>query len=119
MFEDRRKGRSLAKATSYVYVGMGVLLLISTFALNSDTGIYALAQRGASIYDLAFGSIFYIIFAAIIYFLTTKYENDDALWKIYIVIAILNFIVIGFSIVILIFSLLLIIAANDMRKELI
>lgn len=119
MFEDRRKGRSLTKITSYGYVIIGVLLLIVTFALNNDTGIFALAQRGANIYYLAFGSILYIIFAGIIYFLSTKYENDDILWKIYIVMAILNFIVIGFSIIILIFSLLLVVAANDIRQELI
>lgn len=118
MFEERRRGRELAKVTSYAYVVAGVLLLVVAFALNSDMGAAALAQRGASISDLVFGVIFYFIFAAVIYFLSTKYENDEILWKAYIVIAVLNFIVIGFSILLLVFSLMLVISGNDIREEL-
>lgn len=81
MFENRRKGRDLAKITSYAYVIMGVLLLIVTISLNSDTGALALAQRGANISGLAFGVLLYFIFAAVIYFLSTKYENDEILGK--------------------------------------
>lgn len=119
MFENRRRGRDLAKITSYAYVIMGVLLILVTIALNSDMGAFALAQRGTTIFELGLGSILYFIFAAIIYFLSTKYENDEILWKAYIAIAILNFIVIGFSIILLVFSLLLVISGDDIRKELI
>ena len=119
MFEDRRKGRDLAKITSYAYVIMGILLLIVTISLNSDMGALALTQRGANISDLAFATILYFVFGAIIYFLSTRYENDEVLWKAYIAIAILNFIIIGFSIIILLISLLLGISGNDIRKELI
>ena len=118
MFENRRKGRDLAKITSYGYVIMGVLLIIVTIALNSNAGTLALAQRGVSIFELGLGSILYFIFAAIIYFLSTRYENDENLWKAYIAIAILNFIIIGVSPIILAFSLLLVISGNDIRKEL-
>ena len=118
MFEDRRKGRDLAKITSYAYIIMGILLLIVTISLNSDMGALALSQRGAAISDLAFGVILYFIFGAIIYFLSTRYDNDEILWKTYIAIAVLNFIIIGFSMIILIFSLLLVISGNDIRKEL-
>ena len=118
MFEERRRGRTLAKITSYAYVIAGILLLVVALALNSDTGAALLAQRGASISDLVFGVIFYFIFAAVIYFLSTRYDNDDVVWKAYIVIAVLNFIVIGFSLLLLAFSVLLVVAANDVREEL-
>ncbi|WP_407432329.1 hypothetical protein [Methanobrevibacter sp.] len=119
MFENRPQGRNLAKIVSYGYVAMGILLSIVTIGLNSDTGAYALAQRGASIEILIFGVLIYFIFAAAIYLLSIKYENDSTLWKLYIIIAVLNFIIIGFSIILVLFSLLLIIAGADIRKELI
>jgi hypothetical protein len=119
MFEKRRKGRELAKITSYAYVIMGILLIGVTIALNSDTGTLALAQKGVTILELGLGSILYFIFGAVIYFLSTRYKNDEVLWKAYIAIAILNLIVIGFSIILLVFSLLLVISGNDIRKELI
>ena len=118
MFEDRRRGRNLAKIVSYGYLIMGALLIIVTFALNNNEGALALAQRGANIMILIFGDVMYFVFAGIIYFLSTKYENDEMLWKIYIVIAILNFIIIGFSPIILAFSILLAVAGYDIRKEL-
>lgn len=118
MIENRPRGRNLAKIVSYGYVAIGILLSIVTIALNSDTGMLALAQRGASIDMLVFGVSLYFIFAIIIYLLSVKYENDNILWKLYIVIAILNFIVIGFSIILIFFSLLLIAAGDDIRKEL-
>ncbi|WP_407413117.1 hypothetical protein [Methanobrevibacter sp.] len=104
---------------SYGYVAIGILLLIVTIALNSDTGMLALAQRGANIDMLVFEVSLYFIFAIFIYLLSIKYDNDSILWKLYIVIAILNFIVIGFSIILILFSLLLIVAGDDIRKELI
>ena len=119
MIENRPRGRNLAKITSYGYVAIGILLSIVTIALNSDTGIFALAQRGASIDMLVFGVLLYFIFAIAIYLLSVKYDNDNILWKLYIVIAILNFLVIGISIILILFSLLLIVAGNDIRKELI
>ena len=118
MFEYRVKGRNLAKIVSYGYLIIGALLIIVTFALNNNEGALALAQRGTSIMVLIFGDVMYFIFAGIIYFLSTKYENDEMLWKIYIAIAILNFIIIGFSPIILAFSILLVVAGNDIRKEL-
>ena len=118
MFESRRKGRELAKILSYAYVVMGVLLLIITIALNSDAGIAALAQKGVVITYLVFGVIIYFIFGAIIYLLSTRYGNNDILWKAYVAIAILNFIVIGVSVITIAFSLVLIVSGNDIRKEL-
>ena len=119
MFENRRKGRDLAKIIAYGYVAVGILLSIVTIALNSESGAFALAQRGASIEILIFGTLLYFIFAAIIYFLSIKYENDEIIWIIYIVIAVLNFIIIGFSPILIVLSFLLIVAGNDIRKELI
>ena len=118
MIENRPRGRNLAKIISYGYVAMGILLSIVTIALNSDTGLLALAQKGASIDMLVFGVLLDFIFAIAIYLLSVKYENDNILWKLYIVIAILNFIVIGFSIILVLFSFLLIVAGDDIRKEL-
>ncbi len=118
MFENRPQGRNLAKIISYGYVAMGILLSIVTIGLNSDTGAYALAQRGTSIETLIFGVLLYFIFAAVIYLLSIKYENDSTLWKLYIIIAALNLIIIGFSIILVLFSFLLIVAGADIRKEL-
>ena len=56
MFENRRKGRDLAKIIAYGYVAVGILLSIVTIALNSESGAFALAQRGASIEILIFGT---------------------------------------------------------------
>ena len=81
MFENRQKGRNLAKIVSYGYLIIGALLIIVTFALNNNEGALALAQRGTSIVVLIFGDVMYFIFAGIIYFLSTKYENDEMLWK--------------------------------------
>ena len=118
MFENRSRGRALAKRTSYVYIIFAVLLSIVALMLNSDMGALALAERGANLVTLFLGVILYFIFAAVIYLLSVKYENDETLWKLYIVIAVLNFIVIGFSIILVILSLLLIVAGDDIRKEL-
>ena len=118
MFENRSRGRALAKRTSYVYIIFAVLLTAVALMLNSEMGALALAQKGADLTTLFFGIILYVIFAAVIYLLSTKYENDEMLWKIYIAIAILNFIIIGFSPIILAFSILLVVAGNDIRKEL-
>ena len=119
MFENRPRGRNLAKIVSYGYVIIGILLAIVTVALNSDTGALALAERGASLDILVLGVLLYFIFAAAIYLLSVKYENDSVLWKLYIVIAVLNFIIIGFSPILVLFSFLLIVAGDDIRKELI
>ena len=118
MFENRSRGRALAKRTSYVYIIFAILLAAVALMLNSEMGALALAQRGADLTTLFFGIILYVIFAAVIYLLSTKYENDEILWKLYIVIAVLNFIVIGFSIILILLSLLLIVAGDDIRKEL-
>ena len=118
MLENRPIGRKLAKIVSYGYVIIGILLAIVTIALNSDTGIVALAERGVGLEILVFGVVLYFIFAAAIYLLSIKYENDSALWKLYIVIAVLNFIIIGFNLILLLFSFLLIVAGNDIRKRL-
>ena len=118
MFENRSRGRALAKRTSYVYIIIAILLSIVGIMLNSEMGALALAQRGANLDTFFLGIALYIIFAAVIYLLSTKYENDEILWKLYIVIAVLNFIVIGFSIILIVLSLLLIVAGDDIRKEL-
>ncbi len=109
----------MAKRTSYIYIILAVLAFIIMFAFNSSTGAMVLAERGASILTLVIGAAFYLIFAAVIYFISTRYDNDETAWKLYVVIAVLNFIVIGFSILILILSILLVVSANDIRNELI
>lgn len=119
MFENRPRGRDLAKKTSYIYIILAVLAFIIMIAFNSSTGAMALAERGASILTLVIGLAFYLIFAAAIYLISTKYDNDDMAWKLYIVIAVLNFVVIGFSILILVLSILLVVSAKDIRNELI
>ena len=65
MFENRRKGRDLAKIIAYGYVAVGILLSIVTIALNSESGAFALAQRGGSIEILIFGTSLYFIFGYI------------------------------------------------------
>lgn len=118
MFENRPRGRELAKKTSYIYIILAVLAFIIMIAFNSSIGTMALAERGASLLTLAIGTAFYLIFAAAIYLISTRYENDDMTWKLYVVIAVWNFIVIGFSIPILVLSILLVVSANDIRNEL-
>ena len=119
MLENRPRGRALAKRTSYIYIILAVLAFIIMFAFNSSTSAMVLAERGASILTLVIGAIFYLIFAAAIYLISTRYDNDEMTWKLYVVIAVLNFIVIGFSFLILLLSVLLVVSANDIRNELI
>lgn len=118
MFEDRRRGRNLAKIISYGYIIVGIIMLILAFMLNNNAGTIALAQRGASIIDLFAGTILYFIIGFILYYLSTKYENDNMLWKLYIAIVIITLLFLGFGPVLLAFALLLVISANDIRKEL-
>ena len=118
MFENRSRGRDLAKKTSYVYIIFAILLTIVALMLNSDMGALALAERGTNLNAFIFGITLYIIFAAVIYLLSAKFENDEILWKLYIVIAVFNFVIIGFSIILVVLSLLLIVAGDDIRKEL-
>ena len=91
----------MAKKTSYVYIIFAILLTIVALMLNSDMGALALAERGTNLNAFIFGITLYIIFAAVIYLLSAKFENDEILWKLYIVIAVLNFVIIGFSIILL------------------
>lgn len=119
MFENRPRGRDLAKRTSYIYIILAVLAFIIMIAFNSSMGAMVLAERGANILTVLIGAIFYLIFAVAIYIISTRYDNDEMTWKLYVVIAVLNFIVIGFSILILILSILLVVSANDIRNELI
>lgn len=118
MFEDRRRGRDLARIVSYGYFIIGIIVLILTFVLNSDAGAVALAQRGASIINLFAGTILYFIIGFVLYYLSTKYENDDMLWKLYIIIVIVTLLFLGFGPILLAFALLLVVSAYDIRKEL-
>ena len=119
MAENRPSGRRLGKIASYLYAAMGILMAIVTLCLNNPEGSFALIQRGTSIELLAFAIVIYFILAAATYLLSTRYENDDALWKTYVAIVIVNIIVVGFNIISIIFSILVAVAAYDIRKELI
>ncbi len=104
MFENRIKGAQLAKKVSYAYLICAIILIVTGFVLNG--------------YDkLIIGGIFYALMFVIIYLISTKFSENKYRWILLIICAIIT-IIVTHGMLSIAFAILLIICANDMRKEL-
>ena len=103
MFENRARGADLVKRMSYFYLLISVLVIIATAAF------------GVSVFSL--NIIFYLIMFIVLYILSTKFRENKNTW-IFIVICAIITIVWSLSLIGIVLAILLIVAANDMRKEL-
>ena len=103
MFENRVKGAELAKNVSYLCFVCIVLVII------------AAVLAGQSI--LALNAVFYAIIGIILYFLSTRYSDNSHTWIAIIICGIITLIW-TLSILGLVIAILLVVAGNDMRKEL-
>ena len=105
MFENRIKGAQLAKRVSYVYLIFAIILLVAGFALNGYSDRFIIS------------GIFYIIMFIVVYFLSTKYGENKNTWILLIICAIIT-IIATHGMLAIAFAILLLVSANDMRKEL-
>lgn len=104
MFENRIKGAQLAKRLSYAYLICAIILIISGFALVG--------------YDILITSgIFYAIMFVAVYLLSTKFSENKYTWILLIICAVIS-IIFAHGMLSIAFAILLLICANDMRKEL-
>ena len=103
MFENRTKGAQLVKRISYFYLLIAVLVIVAT------------AIFGVSAFSL--NIIFYIIMSVVLYLLSTRFQENKNTW-IFIVICAIITIIWTLSLIGLVLTILLIVAANDMKKEL-
>ena len=104
MFENRPKGSKLVKRISYIYLALMILFIISVAIVGP--------------YDaFIISAILYLILAVVLYLLSTKYADNKNTWIFVINCGIITFIRL-LNIVGILFAVLLIIAANDMKKEL-
>jgi len=104
MFENRIKGAQLAKRVSYVYLICAIILIIAGFALEG--------------YDkLIFGGIFYAVMFVIIYFISTKFGKNKHAWILMAICAIIT-VIVTHGMLSIAFAILMLVCANDMRKEL-
>ncbi|MBE6509185.1 MAG: hypothetical protein E7Z77_07215 [Methanobrevibacter sp.] len=105
MLENRPRGRQLAKRIGYVYLIIAILMIVFLFVIPPYAEL------------IGINFAFYLIMFLVLYYITTKYENDSVAW---IIIAIIGFLVMIWTfnllgVLLFIFSL---VAANDIRKEL-
>ncbi|MBE6490278.1 MAG: hypothetical protein E7Z83_05410 [Methanobrevibacter sp.] len=105
MFENRIRGAQLAKRVSYVYLIFAIILLVAGFALNGYSDRFIIS------------GIFYIIMFIVVYFLSTKYGENKNTWILLIICAIIT-IIATHGMLAIAFAILLLVSANDMRKEL-
>ncbi|MBQ7927256.1 MAG: hypothetical protein IJ287_00710 [Methanobrevibacter sp.] len=104
MFENRIRGAELAKRVSYGYLIFAIILLIAGLVLNG--------------YDiLIISGIFYAIMFVIVYLLSTRYGEYKHTWILLIICAIVS-IIVTHGMLAIVFAILLLVCANDMRKEL-
>ncbi|WP_407415019.1 hypothetical protein [Methanobrevibacter sp.] len=103
MFENRTKGAQLVKRISYFYLLVAVLVIVAT-------AIFGISGFSLNI-------IFYIIMSAVLYLLSTRFQENKNTW-IFVVICAIITIIWTLSLIGLVLTILLIVAANDMRKEL-
>lgn len=103
MFENRARGADLVKRMSYFYLLISVLVIIATVAF------------GVSVFSINIA--FYLIMFIVLYILSTKFRENKNTW-IFIVICAVITILWSLSLIGVILAILLIVAANDMRKEL-
>jgi nicotinamide riboside transporter PnuC len=104
LFENRIRGAQLAKRVSYAYLIFAIILLIAGLVL-----------KGGEV--LLFSGIFYIIMFIAVYLLSTKYSEYKYAWILLIICAVIS-IIITRGMLAIAFAILLLICANDMRKEL-
>ena len=103
MFENRARGAQLAKNVSYFYIIVAVLVVIATLII------------GVSAFIL--NAIFYIIMFAILYSIATRFKNHRYAW-IFVALCGIVTLIWSLSFIGLVLAILLIVAANDMKKEL-
>lgn len=103
MFENRARGADLVKRMSYFYLLISVLVIIATVAF------------GVSIFSINIA--FYLIMFIVLYILSTRFRENKNTW-IFIVICAVITVLWSLSLIGVILAILLIVAANDMRKEL-
>ncbi|WP_458456789.1 hypothetical protein [Methanobrevibacter sp.] len=106
MFENRRRGKDLAKVIGYFYLLLAIFFIIALFIIPEYTTL------------LLISIAFYFIMFLVLYFITTKYDNDSVTW---IIIAVTGFLVFIWTLNILGAGLFILslVAANDIRKELV
>ena len=105
MFENRIRGAQLAKRVSYAYLIFAIILLVAGFALNGYSDRFIIS------------GIFYIIMFIAVYLLSTRYGEYKHTWILLIICAIIS-IIVTHGMFAIAFAILLIVCANDMRKEL-
>lgn len=103
MFENRARGAQLVKRISYFYLIIAVLVVIAIFALGLNVLIV----------DVPFYAIMFVA----LYLLSTKFQDNKNTWIIVVIIAIIT-IVWTLSLLGVVLTILLIVGANDMKKEL-
>lgn len=104
MFENRIRGAQLAKRVSYAYLIFAIILIIAGLVLEG----YGV---------LLISGIFYIIMFIAVYLLSTRYGEYKHTWILLIICAIIS-IIVTHGMFAIAFAILLIVCANDMRKEL-
>ena len=104
MFEHRVRGAQLVKNISYTFLIIAIFLIIvrATFGFAEITD--------ASI-------LFYIIMAIVLYLISTKLKENKYAWILVVICAIIT-VVLHFKLVGIAFAILLVSAANDIKKEL-
>ena len=103
IFENRAKGVHLAKNVSYGYIIMAALTALAIMIRPSDFFMATLT--------------FYMAMFIVIYLLATKFYEYKYLWILLIICGIVT-ILWSLSILGLCLAILLVIAANDIRKGL-
>jgi len=104
MFENRIRGAQLAKRVSYAYLIFAIILIIAGLVLEG----YGV---------LLISGIFYMIMFIAVYLLSTRYGEYKHTWILLIICAIIS-IIVTHGMFAIAFAILLIVCANDMRKEL-
>lgn len=103
MFENRVRGTQLVKRISYFYLLITIVVIIAILALGLNVLIIDIP--------------FYVIMFLAVYLLSTKYAENKYAW-IFVVICAIITLVWTLSLLGLVLCILLIIGANDMKKEL-
>ena len=104
MFENRIRGAQLAKRVSYAYLIFAIILIIAGLVLEG----YGV---------LLISGIFYMIMFIAVYLLSTRYDENKNTWILLIICAIIT-IIATHGMLAIAFAILLLVSANDMRKEL-
>ena len=103
MFENRARGAQLVKRISYFYLIIAILAVIVTFVLGINIFITNI--------------IFYIIMFAALYLISTKFKDNEKTWILVVICAIITLLW-TLSLAGIALFIILIIAADDIRKEL-